>query len=278
MRKILHIYFIAALLTLSSAASFGQVRITEVMSSSAVAPTATPDWFEVTNLGNVAVDITGWKVDDNSFALATALALNGITSIPAGKSVIFIETATPETTIATFKTVWGSSVDNVSIGSYTGSGIGMSSGGDGTILFDGTGTEVTRVSFLSATAGSSFYWSYKADGTVVDNSVISTVGTINGTLSNQVTIKSTGAHDTASPGTAIVLPLNANTINPSMKPWRLEGRTLKFDVLPTAQVEVYSLTGLKVSSHDVAREIKLNLKQGIYVVKVDGKATKISLR
>jgi hypothetical protein len=63
-----------------------------------------------------------------------------------------------------------------------------------------------------------------------------------------------------------------------MKPWRLEGRTLKFDVLPTQKVEVYSLTGLKVSSHDSAREIKLEMKQGIYILKVDGKATKITIR
>ena len=44
------------------------------------------DWFEVTNTGAVPVDITGWKMDDSSNAFATAVALRGVTSIPAGKS------------------------------------------------------------------------------------------------------------------------------------------------------------------------------------------------
>jgi len=254
----------------------GQVRITEAMSSSGTGGTA--DWFEVTNLGSVAVDITGWKVDDNSFAIANAVALNGITSIPAGKSVIFIEGA--DTDIPTFKAFWGSSIDNISVGSYTGSGVGLSSSADGIVLFDALGVEVTtRLNFVAATAGKTFYWSYKADGTVVDNGVVSSVGTINGTISNQVTITSTNVlGNIGSPGTAIVLPLNASTINPSMKPWRLVGKVLKFDVLPSQNVDVYSLTGLKVFSHESAREIKLNLNQGIYILKVDGKATKITIR
>jgi hypothetical protein len=258
---------------------FSQVRITEVMSNSGTGGTA--DWIELTNLGSTAVDITGWKVDDNSFLFTAALDLTGITTIPAGKSVIFMETAAPLTDIPAFKAFWGSSVNNITVGSYTGSGIGLSSTGDGAVIFKADQTEVTRVSFPTAanTSGKSFYFSYNADGSIVDNAVVSVLGTINGTLSNQVTLTSTNAlGNIGSPGTAIVLPLNASTINPSMKPWRLEGRTLKFDVLPTQKVEVYSLTGLKVSSHDSAREIKLEMKQGIYILKVDGKATKITIR
>lgn len=278
MRKVLRIYFIAALMIISAVSSYGQIRITEAMSSSGTGGTA--DWFEVTNLGSVAIDITGWKVDDSSFAIATALALNGVTSIPAGKSVIFIESSAPDTEIPTFKAFWGSTLDNISVGSYTGSGIGLSSTADGIVLFDALGAEATpRLNFGAATAGKSFYWSYNSAGTVVDNGVVSSVGTINGTISNQVTITSTNVlGNIGSPGTAIVLPLSANTISPSMKPWRLEGRTLKFDVLPTQKVEVYSLTGLKVSSHDSAREIKLDMKQGIYILKVDNKSTKITIR
>ena len=51
------------------------------------------DWFEVTNTGASAVNLTGWKVDDNSNAFASAVVLNGVTSIAPGESVIFIETA-----------------------------------------------------------------------------------------------------------------------------------------------------------------------------------------
>jgi hypothetical protein len=38
------------------------------------------------------------------------------------------------------------------------------------------------------------------------------------------------------------------------------------------------LTGTKVAAFKPAREIKLELKQGIYILKVDGKATKITIR
>jgi hypothetical protein len=46
----------------SSMVMQSQVRITEVVSSG-----GTSDWFELTNYGPTAVDITGWKVDDSSF-------------------------------------------------------------------------------------------------------------------------------------------------------------------------------------------------------------------
>jgi len=279
MKRKLQVYFLVVVL--STLTSFSQVKITEVMSSSGTGGTG--DWIEVTNLGSTAVDITGWKIDDNTYNFTAAVELAGVTSIPAGKSIVFIEvplTSTPTIDIPTFKSFWGSSMNTISVGSYTGSGVGFSSTADGVVLFNALGVEITsRVSFSAATAGKSFYFSYNADGSPVDNAVVSALGTINGTVSNQVTIKSSSAiGDIGSPGTAIVLPLNANTINPSIKPWRLEGRTLKFDVLPSQNVELYALTGTKAASHAAAREIKLELKQGIYILKVDGKATKITIR
>jgi hypothetical protein len=51
------------------------------------------DWFEVTNRGTTAIDITGWKVDDNSDSFASAVAPSDITSIAAGESVIFVDTS-----------------------------------------------------------------------------------------------------------------------------------------------------------------------------------------
>src|SRR5262249_1905913 len=78
------------------------------------------DWVEVTNTGAGAVNITGWKMDDNSNGLAptdpthtvclsTCVPLSGITSIAPGESVIFIEVvspATPASVIAGFKHTW----------------------------------------------------------------------------------------------------------------------------------------------------------------------------
>ena len=117
----------------------------------------TADWFELTNFGSGAVDITGYKFDDGSFNLAAAVSLQGVTSIAAGQSVVCLETAvaSPSDAIAAFRTFWGN-IDSVVIGSYSGSGISFSSGGDGVSLFDAGGSEVTRNSFGAATTGSSF--------------------------------------------------------------------------------------------------------------------------
>jgi hypothetical protein len=75
-------------------------------------------------------------------------------------------------------------------------------------------------------------------------------------------------------GTAISNHLS----NPNLKYWSLEGKTLKFEEFAISNIELYNLTGTKVAAFKPAREIKLELKQGIYILKVDGKATKITIR
>lgn len=113
------------------------------------------DWFEVTNLGTVAIPLTGWKVDDSSASVAAALPLNGITSIAPGESVIFIETADPAAMAATFRSNWfgASPPAGLQIGSYTGNGAGLSTGGDGLNLYDGNGVLQANVSFGVSPAG-----------------------------------------------------------------------------------------------------------------------------
>ena len=49
------------------------------------------DWFEVTNKGTQPVDLTGYKVDDSSNNIATAIALLGVGSLAPGKSALFVE-------------------------------------------------------------------------------------------------------------------------------------------------------------------------------------------
>jgi hypothetical protein len=57
--------FLLAALSLAQAANAAAIiRVTEVMSSSGVGGTA--DWFELTNYGDATVDISGWRMDDNS--------------------------------------------------------------------------------------------------------------------------------------------------------------------------------------------------------------------
>lgn len=187
-------------------AQLSTLRITEVMSQSGTTPTFTADWWEVTNFGASAVDLTGWKMDDNTFAIGTAVALNGVTSIGAGESVVFIETNAPLTVIPDFRSFWGGSAATAAIGSYTGSGVGLSSNGDGIVLFNSGSAEATpRVTFGTATLGSSFFYQYASNGdpTTSPNTsaVVSTVGTVTG----QVTYLSATSvtQNIGSPGTAI---------------------------------------------------------------------------
>ena len=177
------------------------IVITEVMSSSGT--NGTPDWFEVTNDGSSAVSLSGWKMDDGSFNIAAAVALSGITSIGAGESVIFIE-STGGAGIGSFRTFWGG-LTNVQVGYYSGSGVGLSSGGDGVCLFNNLGANVNQVTFGAATTGSSFFWGWDAQGSIDPNysAVVSTVGTI-GTQVGFVSADALG--NIGSLGTAIAVP------------------------------------------------------------------------
>jgi hypothetical protein len=137
------------------------LRITEVAPWSSGTAVVAADWFEVTNLGSSSADITGWKVDDNSNAFGSAIALSGVTNIGPGESVIFLEASASNpaaTVIANFKSVWfGPNVPGtLQVGTYQGSGIGLGTNGDAVNLFDSTGTLRANVTFGASPAGPSF--------------------------------------------------------------------------------------------------------------------------
>jgi len=161
-----------ALVSLSSANAQGLLRITEAMSNGDIA-----DWFEIRNFGSTSYSLLDHRMDDNSFNIANSVALGGITSIAAGETVVFIEGTS--TTADTFRTNWGLD-GSVQIGFYIGSQISFGSGGDGLTLYSNTsangGVELAgpnsgliRVSFGTATPGTSFFWSYDAAGANVAN-------------------------------------------------------------------------------------------------------------
>jgi VCBS repeat-containing protein len=121
------------------------------------------DWFEITNNGTIAVDLTGWAIDDNSNLFANAVALRGVTRIEPGKSAVFFEGLTDgstDTTIkAAFLAAWFGSVPppaDVQIGAYGGGGVGLSTGGDAVNLFDKLGNRITGINFGASTNGVSF--------------------------------------------------------------------------------------------------------------------------
>lgn len=211
-RHVLTLAFAICCLASPALAQISTLRITEAMSSSGVGGTA--DWWEVTNYGSSAVDITGWKFDDSTFLFANSVALNGVTSINAGESVAFLETTTLDsgtvaTLISSFRTFWGGSAASAQIGYYAGSGISFGSGGDGIVMFSGTGAETTpRVTFGVATPGASFYYGYDAAGDPTTspntNAIVSAVGTLDGqtTFASATTLP----QNIGSPGTAAVVP------------------------------------------------------------------------
>lgn len=116
------------------------------------------DWFEVTNVSNGVVDISGWKVDDSSAAFGTAAALEGVTTIAPGESVIFMETTDLAAKAAAFKDLWfgANPPANLQIGSYSTTSIGLSTNGDGLNLFNGEGELQTSISFGANTDGPPF--------------------------------------------------------------------------------------------------------------------------
>lgn len=144
------------------------LRITEVMSKTHDSDPE-PDWFELTNLGSSTFSVNGEKVDDGSFDAALAAVLQGVTTIAPGESVVFVESA-DALYPATFRTNWGLA-ESVQVGFYTGSGLSLSSGGDGLTVFNAANAELPgpsdgkiRVSFGVAPGGRSFYWGYAPSG------------------------------------------------------------------------------------------------------------------
>jgi hypothetical protein len=133
-----------------------QIRITEVESSENGSNKA--DWWELTNFGSSPVDITGWRMDDNSASFASSVSLSGITLIGAGESVAFFEVAgsTP-LTVQGFQDWWGLTTA-IQVGTYTGSGVGLSSTADAVNLYDSVGDLIDSVSFGAATKGVTFGW------------------------------------------------------------------------------------------------------------------------
>ncbi len=130
--------------------------VSEVSPWSSGDSTYRADWFEVTNTGTHAVDLTDFKVDDSSNAFASAIDLDGVGLVQPGQSVIFIEGSAA--TADAFKAFWfGATVPaGFAIGSYSGSGIGLSTDGDAVNLFDQQGTRITGVSFGASTTFRTF--------------------------------------------------------------------------------------------------------------------------
>jgi len=169
---------IALLLALAASAFLlpgmaqAQIQITEVDAAGS-ASLYGADWFELKNVGSSAVNISGWKIDDNSSNfVSAAVALRGVTSIAAGQSVVFIEGNTSGSTDAsidsTFATNWFGvfQPSGLVIGNYGGAGVGLSQTTDAVNIFDGSGNVQAYVSFGASLLGATFDNTAGVNGTI----------------------------------------------------------------------------------------------------------------
>lgn len=116
----------------ATASAAYDLQITEIWPGNDPGSNLTEDWFEVTNVGDMA-----WSAaldgdlyfDDASAETADAVLMSGIASIAAGESVVYVD----EDAAAAWSDVWDDVVVLPQVGNYDGSGLGQS--GDAVTLF-----------------------------------------------------------------------------------------------------------------------------------------------
>lgn len=177
----------------------GVLRITEVAPwSSGSSPLVAADWFEVTNTGARAVDMTGWKFDDVSESPSGAKPLAGISSIAPGESVIYIQTANLTAARTAFLNSWfgANPPAGLQIGSHDGDGLGT--GGDAVNLFDSNGVRKAKVAFGISPSASPFGTFDNTAGVDATAVTLKSAPGVNGAF-----IAANSAVEVGSPGSAV---------------------------------------------------------------------------
>jgi hypothetical protein len=198
--------------------------------SSATSNTYNVDWFELTNTGAVAQDITGWKIDDNSHAFANAVALRGVTSIAPGQSVVFAEGVADGSTDGTidgnFKSFWfGANVPaGFVMGNYGGTSVGLSQTADEVNIYDAGGNLVTGVGFGATSLGITLDNAAGAGTSTLPDPIISTnsVVGVNGAFSS-ANVGSASTNEIGSPG-VVPEPASALLVAAGLLPLRRRAR------------------------------------------------------
>lgn len=190
---------IAVLISSFAIPSQAAIVISEVAPWSSGNSPIAADWFELTNTGASSVNISGWKVDDNSNSFAAALVLNGVASIAAGQSVIFVESA-GGAAIPSFISTWFGSNPAPAIGYYSGSSIGLSTSGDAVNIYNAAGVLQANVIFGASDAVSPYQTFDNAAGLTGAISQLSVVGT------NGAFVAANDAIEIGSPGAVAAVP------------------------------------------------------------------------
>jgi uncharacterized protein YjiK len=269
-------------LTVTQAVTPGSIVISEVAPWSSSNSPLAADWFEVTNAGSTTIDLTGWKMDDNSHSIANAVPLSGITTIAPGEAVIFIETADLTSTsltnaAAAFRSLWfGANPPRATqIGIYSGSGVGLSSNGDEVTLFDSAGNLVAGVGFGASTAPFATFDNHAgASATTLPLPVLSTlsVAGVNGAF-----VAPGDANETGSPGVGNV----GRLIITEVAPWGSGNTPYAADWFEVTNVgsAAIDLTGWKMddNSNDVTLSVPIvgvgSIAPGQSAVLIEGTST-----
>jgi hypothetical protein len=183
--------------------------ITEVMSSEATDTNNSTldhqDWWELSNLDSFAVNLHGYRFDDNSASLSFAYTITNEVTIVPGESVVLVENMSADA----FRVWWGPQAlpPNVKIISYAGSGLSFGAGGDAVNVWNAAATvdsdKVASAAFGTATRGVSFGYDPDAN----------TFGGLSAPGQNGAFIAAVNG-DIGSPGTIINLPrFTANSLN-----------------------------------------------------------------
>lgn len=128
---------LAIFLVAGSASAAGVMRITEWMYGSG-------EFVEFTNVGDAAIDLTGWSFDDNS-RVAGTLSLSAFGLVAAGESVLLAQNQA-----SVFRSLWGLDGSVKVIGSNTVAALDRA---DEINLFDSSSALVDRLTYNDALIG-----------------------------------------------------------------------------------------------------------------------------
>lgn len=121
------------------------------------------DFFEVYNYGSTTIDLSGWKMDDDSasFTDSAAVALPGGLTLAAGQSLVVALVKADG--LSAFKAAWNLDDSDQVIG-IDGPGLGKK---DAVVLFDSSGNVATAFSYGAASLTAS-------DGTLITQALTNT--------------------------------------------------------------------------------------------------------
>jgi len=200
------------LVALVAAGARGGVVITEIMYNPAgpdgvTPPAATGEWVEICNNGTQAVDISGWRLDDED---ATDWG-----PLPAGATLAPGEVAVIASNPAEFNQAWGSNVKTFGV-QWALLANAASSTNEVLALLDSNGAQVDVANYETGTNGwppsvnglSIHLKDIGADNNIGTNWALSAAGQ-NGAFQPSVGLSPYDAADTASPGyVANLVPLH----------------------------------------------------------------------